>query len=170
IYFLLVLLFNSLTQPFLVMAAIPFGITGVIFAFGFHGLDFGFFSMLGIIGLSGIVVNDSLVLINHVNALRKAEPDKSIVDILAQGTADRMRAIIMTTVTTVVALLPLAYGWGGTDSWMSPMALALGWGLIFATPLTLVLVPCLYMAGHDMRGMLRRGKKRSEKGQLPAGT
>jgi multidrug efflux pump subunit AcrB len=162
IYFLLVLLFNSLTQPFLVMAAIPFGITGVIFAFGFHGLDFGFFSMLGIIGLSGIVVNDSLVLINHVNALRKAQPDKAIMDILAQGTADRMRAIIMTTVTTVAALLPLAYGWGGTDSWMSPMALALGWGLIFATPLTLVLVPCLYMMGQDMHGMLRRSNKVSE--------
>jgi multidrug efflux pump subunit AcrB len=161
IYFLLVLLFNSLTQPFLVMAAIPFGITGVIFAFGFHGLDFGFFSMLGIIGLSGIVVNDSLVLINHVNALRKAQPDKPIVDILAQGTADRMRAIIMTTVTTVAALLPLAYGWGGTDSWMAPMALALSWGLIFATPLTLVLVPCLFMVGQDMHGLLRRGKKKS---------
>jgi multidrug efflux pump subunit AcrB len=162
IYFLLALLFNSLTQPFLVMAAIPFGITGVIFTFGFHGLDFGFFSMLGIIGLSGIVVNDSLVLINHVNVLRKAQPDRTIADILAQGTSERMRAIIMTTVTTVVALLPLAYGWGGTDSWMSPMALALGWGLIFATPLTLVLVPCLYMMGQDMHGILRRGKKRSE--------
>ncbi|UCH10624.1 MAG: efflux RND transporter permease subunit, partial [Fidelibacterota bacterium] len=70
--------------------------------------------------------------------------------------------IIMTTVTTVAALLPLAYGWGGTDSWMAPMALALAWGLIFATPLTLVLVPWLFMAGQDLRGMLSRGKKRSE--------
>jgi multidrug efflux pump subunit AcrB len=73
-----------------------------------------------------------------------------------------MRAIIMTTVTTVAALLPLAYGWGGTDSWMAPMALALAWGLIFATPLTLILVPCLFMVGQDMHGIFRRGKKGSE--------
>ncbi len=153
IYFLLVLLFNSLTQPFLVMAAIPFGITGVIFAFGFHGQAFGFFSFLGIIGLSGVVVNDSLVLINHVNDLRLANPKRSIMDIVAEGTANRMRAIVMTTVTTVAALLPLAYGLGGIDSWMAPMALALGWGLLFATPLTLVLVPCMFIVGQDLRGV-----------------
>ena len=156
IFFLLVLLFNSLAQPFLVMAAIPFGITGVIIAFGFHGEPFSFMGIMGIIGLSGVVVNDSLVLVNHINDINKAKPKVNIIDIISEGTADRLRPIVMTTVTTVAALLPLAYGIGGTALFMAPMALALGWGLIFATPLTLVLVPCLYLIGQDMG---RRTKK-----------
>jgi multidrug efflux pump subunit AcrB len=64
----------------------------------------------------------------------------------------------MTTLTTVAALLPLAYGLGGTAPFMAPMALALGWGLVFATPLTLVLVPCLYVVGDDIRRLFRRGR------------
>jgi len=158
IYFLLVILFNSFTQPFLVMAAIPFGITGVIAAFAFHGEPFGFFSVLGIIGLSGVVVNDSLVLVSHINELKKTKPKISIKDLVAQGTADRLRAIVMTTITTVVSLLPLAYGLGGTDPWMAPLALALGWGLLFASPLTLVLVPCFYVIGDDAGNIFKRKK------------
>jgi len=158
IYFLLVLLFNSLTQPFLVMMAIPFGIIGVIFAFGFHGEPFSFVAIMGIIGLCGVVVNDSLVLVNHINDLKQQKKEDGIRDIIARGTADRLRAIVLTTVTTVVALLPLAYGFGGTAAFMAPMALALGWGLVFATPLTLVLVPCLYMIGQDISGIFRRKK------------
>jgi multidrug efflux pump subunit AcrB len=156
IYFLLVLLFNSLTQPLLVMAAIPFGVTGVIIAFGFHGEPLSFMGIMGIIGLSGVVVNDSLVLVNHLNEKREEKPERKIREIVAEGTASRLRAIVMTTLTTVVALLPLAYGFGGTAVFMAPMALALGWGLLFATPLTLVLVPCLYMVGRDIRSIFRK--------------
>ncbi|MEE9190201.1 MAG: efflux RND transporter permease subunit, partial [Candidatus Neomarinimicrobiota bacterium] len=159
VFFLLILLFNSLTQPFLVMMAIPFGITGVIVAFGFHGEPFSFIGIMGIIGLSGVVVNDSLVLVNHINELKVSRPNDSVMDIIAEGTADRLRAIVMTTITTVAALMPLAYGIGGTALFMAPMALALSWGLIFATPLTLVLVPCLYMIGQDISIRLPGGKK-----------
>ena len=158
IYFLLVLLFNSITQPFLVMIAIPFGIIGVIIAFAFHGEPFSFMGIMGIIGLSGVVVNDSLVLVNHLNEQRKKRPEEKIKEIVAEGTADRLRAIVMTTLTTVAALLPLAYGLGGTATFIAPMALALGWGLVFATPLTLVLVPCLFMIGQDISKILRRKK------------
>ena len=158
IYFLLVLLFNSLAQPFLVMAAIPFGITGVIIAFGFHGEPLSFMGIMGIIGLSGVVVNDSLVLVNHLNEKRTDNPDRDIRKLVAEGTATRLRAIVMTTLTTVVALLPLAYGIGGSALFMAPMALALGWGLLFATPLTLILVPCLYMIGHDIGKLFKRKK------------
>jgi multidrug efflux pump subunit AcrB len=156
VYFLLVLLFNSLTQPFLVMAAIPFGITGVIIAFGIHGEPFSFVAIMGIIGLSGVVVNDSLVLVNHINDLRRQRPNEGIREIVAEGTADRLRAIILTTLTTVAALLPLAYGLGGTAVFMAPMALALGWGLVFATPLTLILVPCFYLVRDDLGRILKR--------------
>jgi len=166
VYFLLVLLFNSLTQPFLVMAAIPFGYSGVIVAFGLHGEPFGFMAIMGIIGLSGVVVNDSLVLVNHLNDLKRQRQGKTLREIVAEGTANRLRAIILTTLTTVAALLPLAYGLGGTAVFMAPMALAIGWGLVFATPLTLVLVPCFYMIRDDLGkvlkrtlGIFRRGEK-----------
>ncbi|MFC1481679.1 efflux RND transporter permease subunit [Candidatus Neomarinimicrobiota bacterium] len=151
IYFLLVLLFNSLTQPFLVMIAIPFGISGVIIAFALHGQPMSFTAMMGVIGLSGVVVNDSLVLVSHINTLIKEQGRDNLISLVAEGTSDRLRAVIMTTLTTVVGLLPLAYGLGGTDAFMAPMALALGYGLLFATPLTLVLVPCLFIAGNDLR-------------------
>ena len=163
IFFLLILLFNSVTQPFIVMMAIPFGITGVIIAFALHGEPFSFMAIMGIIGLSGVVVNDSLVLVNHVNDLRRERPNEEIREIVAEGTADRLRAIIMTTLTTVVALLPLAYGIGGTALFMAPMALALGWGLLFATPLTLVLVPSLYLIGQDLYGLTKKMLKISQK-------
>ncbi len=150
IYFLLILLFNSFTQPFMVMVAVPFGIVGVIFALALHGEPLSFLSMIGSIGLAGVVVNDSLVLVSHINDLRKKKPDDPILNILAEGTANRLRAIILTTLTTVAGLLPLAYGLGGTHLYMSPMALVLGYGLLFATPLTLVLIPCLFAIGHDI--------------------
>jgi multidrug efflux pump subunit AcrB len=156
IYFLLVILFNSFTQPLLVMAAIPFGVIGVIVAFAFHGEPLSFMAMMGIIGLSGVVVNDSLVLVSHLNQLRRQRVNGSLFRLVAEGTADRLRAIVMTTLTTVAALLPLAYGFGGTDPWMVPMALALGWGLVFATPLTLVLVPCLYVIRLDIGRMFKK--------------
>ncbi len=150
IYFLLILLFNSFTQPFLVMLAIPFGIIGVVIALSIHGEPLSFLAMIGAIGLAGVVVNDSLVLVNHINDLRKSSPDEPIIKVVAQGTADRLRAIILTTLTTVAGLLPLAYGVGGSALYMAPTALVLGYGLIFATSLTLVLIPSLYMIGHDI--------------------
>jgi multidrug efflux pump subunit AcrB len=162
IYFLLVLLFNSMTQPFMVLLAIPFGLVGVIFAFAVHHEPLSFIGILGVVGLIGVVVNDSLVLVNYINELRKARPGADIREVVSDATADRLRAIIMTTLTTVGGLVPLAYGLGGTDPFMAPMALALGYGLLFATPLTLVLVPSLYVIGNDIvrvRSWLRRSEK-----------
>jgi multidrug efflux pump subunit AcrB len=156
VYFLLILLFNSLWQPILVMMAIPFGLVGVIVGFAVHDVPLGFLAATGIIGMIGVVVNDSLVLVNHVNDLRHQFPEQSFRSIVAEGSADRLRAILLTTVSTVAGLLPLAYGLGGADPYMGPMALALGWGLLFATPLTLVLVPCAFMVGHDVAGLFRR--------------
>jgi multidrug efflux pump subunit AcrB len=120
---------------------------GVIIAFALHGEPFGFVAILGVVGLSGVVVNDSLVLVNHINALRRQGHSESLREVVAEGTSHRLRAIVMTTLTTIGALLPLAYGLGGTAPFWAPMALALGWGLVFATVLTLVLVPSLYLAG-----------------------
>jgi len=154
IYLLLVLLFNSVWQPLLVLTAIPFGIVGVIIGFSLHGEALGFLGMIGVIGLAGVVVNDSLVLVAHVNELRKSQPRMSMREIVSLGASNRLRAVLLTTATTVAGLLPLAYGIGGVDPYMGPMALALGWGLLFATPLTLVLLPCLYVIGDDIGRIL----------------
>ncbi len=154
IYFLLILLFNSIAQPFLVMLAIPFGLIGVIVAFTLHGEALGFLAMMGIIGLIGVVVNDSLVLVDHINHLRKLDPARPLFALIAQGSSDRLRAVVMTSLTTVAGLLPIGYGIGGSDPYMSPMALALGYGILFATPLTLILLPCLYMIGDDFNRIL----------------
>jgi multidrug efflux pump subunit AcrB len=115
---------------------------------------------MGIIGLAGVVVNDSIVLVSYLNQLRKRSSDENLTGLVAGGTADRLRAIMLTSITTIAALLPLAYGLGGTAAFMAPMALALGWGLLFATPLTLVLVPSLYLIGVDMGNVVRKTRKR----------
>jgi len=156
VYFLLVLLFDSIWQPFMVMIAIPFGLIGVVVGFALHGDALGFLAMTGIIGLAGVVVNDALVLVNHINELQHQYPDKSIVEIVSLGTSNRLRAVVLTSVSTVAGLLPLAYGIGGADPYMSPMALALGWGLLFATPLTLLLLPCLYLVNSDIARLYGR--------------
>lgn len=145
IYFVLILLFNSLKQPFMVMMAMPFGLMGVIWTFALHQEALGYLAMMGVIGLMGVVVNDSLVLVNRINEIKSESPQTPLFEVVVLGTTDRLRAVIMTTLTTVMGLLPLAYGIGGQDPFMSPMALSLGWGLLLATPLTLILIPCMYL-------------------------
>lgn len=93
------------------------------------------------LGLVGVVVNDSLVLVDHLNELKRKEKDKPLAELVAFGTANRLRPILLTTFTTVAGLLPLAYGLGGESVDMAPMGLALGYGLLFATPITLILNP-----------------------------
>jgi len=159
IYFLLVLLFNSFIQPFLVIISIPFGFVGVILALALHGEPLGFLALIGAIGLMGVVVNDSLVLVNHLNDMKKQFPDMKMRELVAMGASNRLRAIVLTTLTTVVGLLPLAYGLGGASLYMSPMALTLGYGLLFATPVTLVLVPCLYLIFDDIGSIGKRRNK-----------
>jgi len=156
IYFLLILLFDSFSQPLMVLLAIPFGLIGVIGAFVLHGQVPSFVAMLGVIGLAGVVVNDSLVLVNHINRTKEDGKDLSILQVVIEGTTDRLRPILITTFTTVASLLPLAYGIGGSDEMMTPMALALGYGLLFATFLTLALVPCFYLIGQDFNKLFKR--------------
>ena len=150
IYLLLLLLFNSLTQPVLVMIAIPFGMVGVILAFALHQQAFGFLAMLGVVGLTGIVVNDSLILVNLVNLMKTTQSELSAHERIIGATQIRLRPIVLTSITTVAGLLPMAYGLGGADPFSAPMALAMGYGILFATPVTLVLIPCLLAVMNDI--------------------
>ena len=156
IYFLLMLLFNSVTQPLIVILSIPFGLAGVIIAFALHGEPMTFLAMTGVIGMAGVVVNDSLVLVDHLNNLIRRAGTEHIAELIAAGAASRLRPIILTTFTTVAGLLPLVYGIGGEDIFMTPMSMALGYGLLFATPITLILLPCLYMIGYDLKFLFTR--------------
>ncbi|HBE03755.1 MAG TPA: hypothetical protein DC049_14975, partial [Spirochaetia bacterium] len=146
IYFLLVLQFNSFLQPLLILVTIPFGMIGVIIAFSLHGLAFTMMALLGILGLSGVVVNDSIVMVDFINSQAKMNPEKPLIDLIVEGAVSRLRPILMTSITTVAGLLPTAYGIGGYDYMIAPMVLALAWGLFFATALTLFLVPALYLS------------------------
>lgn len=147
IYFLLVFLFDSLTTPFIIGAIIPFGFVGVIYTFLIHQMEqFGFFAVIGALGMIGIVINDSIVLLDKLQEDVSEDIELALLGKkIAQVTATRLRAVVVTTLTTVAGLLPTAYGWGGYDSMLAEMMLAMGWGLLFATMITLVLVPTIYM-------------------------
>jgi len=148
IYLMLASFFKSLIQPFVVMLAIPFGLIGVIFAFMAHGLPLSFMAILGIVGLNGIVVNDSIVLVDFINKLR-AQGISRKESIIKAGQM-RIRPVILTTITTVGGLSTVAYGIGGKDPFLVPMALAICWGLSFATVLTLIIIPCIYSILDDL--------------------
>lgn len=150
ILFVLMLLFNSVTKPLIVMAVIPFGLIGVIISFGLHDASLGFVAMLGVIGLSGVLVNDSLILVNVIGELECKNPQNGFFNAVVVGASARLRAILITSLTTCAGLLPMAYGLGGDDPMMAPMALAMGWGILFATPLALILIPCLLVIHRDI--------------------
>ncbi len=150
IFLLLILLFNSYTQPLLIISAIPFAIVGVIWAFFLHGEPISFFAMLGTLALIGVIVNDSLVMVAHLNYLqKKLATTTSIFVWVVQGAKDRLRAVILTSLTTLAGVVPLAYGLGGSDFILKPMALSLGYGLLFGTTMTLILLPCLYLMNYQ---------------------
>ena len=142
IFLILASKFNSLIQPFIIMLAIIFGVYGALLALLMHNMAFSFMAFLGIVGLSGVVVNDSIVLVDFINRLRIE--GKTRRESIIQGGRLRLRPVILTTVTTVLGLAPVAYGIGGLDPFLQPAALALSWGLFFATPLTLIFIPCVY--------------------------
>ena len=150
IFLVMALLFNSYTQPLLVIASVPFALVGVVWAFFLHGEPLSFFVLMGALALVGVVVNDSLVMISHLNYLKSKQGENSIsIHWIAEGSKDRLRAVVLTTLTTLAGVLPLAYGIGGNDAFLQPMVLALGYGLLFGTMVTLVLLPCLYSLNYD---------------------
>ncbi len=156
IYLLLALQFKSMKLPLLVMIVIPFGIGGVLLVFMLHNTPLTFLGTIGIVGLTGVVVNDSLVLVDRLiqTNYAKLSLEKRIKEV-AEGTGSRFRAVILTSLTTAAGVLPLAYGIGGQDFTNAPLALALGWGLIFGTAITLILVPALFLISIQIKYSLK---------------
>lgn len=146
IYVLLVFLFNSLITPLLIAVIIPFGLIGTILAYWLHmRVEFGFFAVVGILGMMGVVVNDAIVMVDRFRRkLRFYDTKEDLFRMIATTASERLRAIILTTLTTVCGLMPTAYGLGGYDSMLSEMMFSMAYGLIFGMAITLLLLPCLY--------------------------
>jgi len=148
IFLILATLFNSLIQPFVVMAVIPLSLIGVVFALYLHGEPIGFLVYLGLVGLAGIVVNDSIVMMDFINNLRRQKIPRR-QSIIEAGRL-RFRPVVLTTITTVAGISTVAYGIGGFDPFLRPMALTIAWGLIAGTALTLIVIPCIYAIVDDL--------------------
>ncbi|MYD00104.1 MAG: efflux RND transporter permease subunit [Gammaproteobacteria bacterium] len=148
IYALLAVPFGSYTKPLIVMAAIPFGIIGAIAGHLLLGLPMSMMSMFGVIGLSGVVVNDSLVMIDFINnRLRRGMPGReAIID----GAKARFRPILLTSVTTFLGVAPLVFERSLQAQFLVPMAASLGFGILFATAVLMLIVPALTMVHHRL--------------------
>lgn len=155
IFFILSLIFNSYVKPFLILLVIPFGVVGIFLSFYIHNLPLSMFAGIGLIGLAGIVVNDSIVLVDHLSQLMKDHGSFS-VKLLIQGSKERLRPITLTTISTILAVAPTAYAIGGYDPLLSPLSLAILYGLIVGTTVVLLLMPILYVIGNDVYLKLRK--------------
>lgn len=159
IYLVVSLLLNSLGQSFIVMSVIPFAIIGVIWSFYAHGMPLSFFSTMGTLGLIGVVVNDTIIMVTEVNRELAENATANMVRTVVSGAKDRLRPVLLTTFTTVAGLLPTAYGLGGKDGLIMPLTMAMAYGLLFATVITLILTPALLIIGHDIAHLRGRGSK-----------
>ncbi|WP_153557354.1 efflux RND transporter permease subunit [Roseimaritima sediminicola] len=151
IYSLLAIAFRGYVQPLIVLVAIPFGIVGAIFGHMLLGYDLSLVSLMGVIALSGVVINDSLIMIDYANGQRDSQTP--FAAILSAGLR-RFRPIMLTTVTTFGGLMPLIFEDSLQAQYIIPMAISLGFGILFATSIILVLVPCLYLILEDLRKLL----------------
>lgn len=149
IFFMLTALFKSLLDPLVVMFAIPFGMIGVVIGHALFGYNLQFLSMVGVLALSGIIVNDSLILIDFINNRRKAGIER--LDAVYEACKVRARPILLTTVTTFLGVSPLIFFSTGQTKFLAPMAVSLGFGLMFATALILLALPCFYLIADDIR-------------------
>jgi len=157
IFGLMAIAFRSYWQPFLVLTAIPFGIMGAIFGHALLNWQISIFSMMGVIACAGVVVNDNLVLIDRVNTLRGQ--GLALREAVLQAGEDRFRPIILTSLTTFVGLLPIMSETSVQAQFLIPMVTSLAFGVLFATGVTLVLVPALYIVGEDSAALAGRLKQ-----------
>lgn len=145
IYGLMAVAFRSYWQPFIVLTAIPFGFMGSVIGHLIMGREVSMMSMLGFVACAGVVVNDNLVLLDRISTLRQQGVE--ILEAVTQAGRDRFRAIVLTSVTTFVGLTPILFEQSMQASFLIPMVISLAFGVIFATTVTLILVPCLFLVG-----------------------
>lgn len=150
IYALLAIAFGSYIQPLIVMMAIPFGVVGAVLGHIIMGYDLSLVSFMGLVAVSGVVVNGALIMVHYANRMRaEMPPGKAILN----AGVRRFRPILLTTLTTFGGLTPIILETSRQAQYLIPMAISLGFGILFATSIMLVVVPCLYMMLEDVKGL-----------------
>ncbi|ACY17353.1 efflux RND transporter permease subunit [Haliangium ochraceum] len=149
IYSLLAIAFRSYLQPLIVLSAVPFGVIGAVIGHILFGYDLSLVSLMGIIALAGVVVNDALIMLDFANRNRGRD---SAFDAIHRAGLRRFRPIMLTTLTTFGGLVPIIFETSNQANHLIPMAISLGFGILFATGLILLLVPCLYLILEDLAG------------------
>ena len=158
IYCLLAIPFKSYLQPIIVMSVIPFGAIGAIIGHWIMGMDLTIMSLLGLMALIGVVVNDSLVLVDFING--KVRAGEKVFDAVLIAAQSRFRPVMLTSLTTFIGLMPLLFEKATQAQFLIPMAVSLGFGIIFATFITLILVPVNYLLVEDVKRYTAKGKER----------
>ena len=153
IFSLMAIPLKSYVQPLIVMSAVPFGVVGAILGHGLTGMTMNFMSMLGMVAVAGVVVNDSLLLVHFVN--RNREETSSLQKAVQEAGASRFRPILMTSLTTAAGVTPLILEKSIQAQFLIPMAISLAFGVLFATAITLVMVPSVYLILEDFLGFFR---------------
>ena len=153
IYALLAIPFKSYMQPIIVMSVIPFGMIGAVVGHWIMGMDLTIMSLLGMLALIGVVVNDSLVLVDFINKKRSEGGD--LIEAVKLAGASRFRPVMLTSLTTFIGLMPLLFEKATQAQFLIPMAVSLGFGIIFATFITLLLVPVNYMLMERFQGWFK---------------
>ncbi|MFK8067939.1 MAG: efflux RND transporter permease subunit [Gammaproteobacteria bacterium] len=161
IFFILAALFNSIFDPFIVMFIIPFGFIGVVVGHALFDYNLQFLSMVGFLALSGIVVNDSLILVDFINKLRAR--GVAIEEAILQACEVRSRPIILTSITTFLGVSPLIFFATGQTKFLAPMAVSLGFGLLFTTLVILVALPCFYLIFYNIGHFFMKVKTLKQK-------
>jgi multidrug efflux pump subunit AcrB len=151
-YALLAVPFRSYIQPMIIMAGIPFGIVGAVIGHMIMGYNLSLVSMFGIVALSGVVINDALVFIHTANIKHRKEGLTANNALIASG-IQRFRPILLTTLTTFGGLTPMIFETSRQARLLIPMAISLGYGILFATLITLILIPSIYLVIEDLRNL-----------------
>ncbi len=157
IFAILVFMTNSYAKPLLIMTSIPLGLLGFSIAFYLHSKPISFLALIGIIGLAGMVINVGIVLISFIDEMRK-NSTLPLEEILAKSSRMRLRAVTVSTLTTICGLLPTAYGIGGTDDDLVPMTLAMAWGMTSGTLVSLIWIPAAYAIIEDGSRAIRKSR------------
>jgi multidrug efflux pump subunit AcrB len=152
LYALLAIPFRSLYQPFFVMLAVPFGVIGALFGHIILDITPSYLSIFGLLSLAGVAENDSLVIVDFIN--QKVRSGVGVREAVIQAGVRRFRPIFLTSTTTVVGLLPLIFDRSLQSQFLIPMAVSIAFGILFATVITLFLIPCAYLATEEIRGHL----------------
>lgn len=151
IFIILLIMFKGFLISLLSLSSILLGLIGVSVSFALHQRPLSFLALIGVVGLAGVTINSAIILLSFIENSKKRFPDRSLTQILSLASRQRLRPILITTFTTVVGLLPSAYGIGGFDPTLVPMTLAFTWGLTSGSLLTLVWIPCGYLIIEDIK-------------------